>query len=199
MNLKEFANNGKKIKISKEFYSKLTDKPFDKCTFCDKELLESNEDYLIEKVIKQYKSLGSEDVLVEYAICLDCVEESMKTLSDESRQYIEKFFFEEHVIDGSNFTKMMSENFNIEQWTEKCVFTGNLKKDLEEYNLIAQCRGDDLIFMVTPYIIDGRIFEKLFSNLSEKTKKDYGRFMDKVTDPPPEFKEILKDRPLILI
>lgn len=199
MNLKEFANNGKKIKIPKELHSKLTDMPFDKCTFCEKELLESNEDYLIEKVIKRYISLGSEDVLVEYAICLDCVEESTKTLSDESRQYIEKFFFEEHIIDGSNFTKMMSENFDIEQWTEKCVFTGNLKNELEEYNLIAQCRGNDAIFMVTPYIIDGRIFEKLYSKLSKKTKEDYGRFMDKVTDPPPEFKEILKDRPLILI
>jgi len=199
MNLRDLSDNGKKKEIPKDLYSKLTDAPIEKCTFCDKELLESNEDYLIEKVVKRYKQLNSEDVIIEYAICFECLNEVSSSISEESQKFIEEFFLKNMDMTKSNIMKMLSDNFDFKEWTNSCVFTGNKKEDLDEYNLIVQCQGRNIVFMICPYMIDSRVFEDLYPKLSKQTKEDYGGFMNKVTDPPPEFEELLKDRPLILL
>jgi hypothetical protein len=75
-----------KLSIPKEFFNSETKEPFRTCMMCNQSLAEKQ--YMVEKAIKNYPSLGTKEIIFEYAMCLECAGKMHLELSEESRTRI---------------------------------------------------------------------------------------------------------------
>ena len=75
--------------ITPNFYQDANQKPFCECTFCGKNLQDSNEPYLIEKSFKRNRESKQLLTVIEYAICMQCTIKKSQAISEESKQNIE--------------------------------------------------------------------------------------------------------------
>ena len=66
------------------FHAYDTGAPFRSCQVCERDLMTYTKPYVIEKAIRRYPKFDTEDVIFEYAICMDCAEEQRKQMSKES-------------------------------------------------------------------------------------------------------------------
>lgn len=198
----EFDNNSLENKrigeIPPIFYSDISNQKFTHCCICDCNLMESNSPYLIEKSIKNYKEINSSDTILEYAICWQCHETLSESISQESKNKILEFYensdhFRNHII-------FFLENYikDIDRRLEHCCFSNIAIKDSEEYNIIAMCSQDKIIYDVFPMAIDFSVINELHEKLSVQTKDEIDRFKKQVTKLPPELDRLFKSRPIFI-
>ena len=190
---KHLFGNIKFEKIPKEFHSDLDKSPFSSCTFCSKDLFNGQDSYMIEKSYKINPNNGKRNTSFEYAICLSCNMRKMEAMSKESVKNIQNY---------------MEDNFVLEDWEsqaennnpfEKCIVTGKLAEDLEEYNIVGQFVGDQMIVGQFPILLSPSIGDEIQELLSQKTKDEFDDFMNKINDVPPELKELFKTKRPVLV
>jgi hypothetical protein len=180
--------------ITPNFYQDSNQKPFCECTFCVKNLHESNEPYLIEKSFKRNRESKQLLTVIEYAICLECTIKKTQAISEESRQNIEKYMRENVLNSEGNLPRR-----NFVEKLEFCAATGKNVEDLDEFNLVGQFIGDKMLLSEFPVIMSNEISEEIQGLLSEKTKEEFDKFMDTITGVPPELKELFKTKRPVLI
>jgi hypothetical protein len=83
-----------RIPIPELFHSADTRAPLERCLICERPLLDTEEEYLIEKAMRQYPDYGVKEVIIEYALCLDCHTDMQNALSDASKHALESYFLE---------------------------------------------------------------------------------------------------------
>ncbi len=181
------------------FHSYSLGKPFETCTVCNSSLLKEGTSYLIEKAFKKHQATGATDVIFEYAICMDCAGDIYRTLSTPSLESITAYF-ESHV----NFIQrrdafMHNPNTTPEDWLAHCIIKKTPREALDEYQICAHCEGSQLIYSFMPYTLSGAAAGELGALLSAKTLDQMDRFSDQFLGFPPEWRDLLKDRPLLLI
>ena len=180
--------------ITPNFYQDANQKPFCECTFCGKNLQDSNEPYLIEKSFKRNRESKQLLTVIEYAICMQCTIKKSQAISEESKQNIEKYM-RENVLN-------LEENLSNRDLTEKlgvCAASGKNVEDLDEFNLVGQFIGDKMLVREFPVVMSHEISEEIQGLLSEKTKEEFDKFMDTITGVPPELKELFKTKRPVLI
>ena len=193
MNENPFLKNARTIDIPKVFKTFVSEEHFTSCIICEKYLLDENTEYVIEKVMKD----GYAEV--EYAMCLDCVEDMRKKMSSESLQRIGEFF--ENRVDFVNkrYNLMQLQDCNVDDYISRCLVHDTSINDLKEYQIFAHCRGKQLVLSVFPYMIGHDATEEVQELLSAKTKEELDRFTDKYFGLPPDLREIIRNKNLILI
>ncbi len=158
--------------IPEVFYSTKTNKPFSNCTKCNKELISYNDDilYIIEKAFKQNIKQKTKDLIFEYAMCVDCIEEMHKEMSKKSLKRIEMYF--KLYVDFDKREKDLIEDCfdDVEPWISNCVITDTHISELEEYQIAAFCTNDDIIFTHLPFLLGEYALEEIQNLLSKKTK-----------------------------
>lgn len=184
--------------IPEEFYSFSSGKPFIECISCNKELIQSGEPYVIEKAIRKYKGYKAQDVIFEYAMCMQCAIKMQQEMSEESMQKITQFF-----SNNLDFEKLNQRRFGAEVDSQRaiqhCLITGDDRNDIEEYQIYAQCKGTNLISGTTPYMVSGAALEEVSELLSEKTKDELDGFIDDHFGIPPDLRKNIRSRDLIWI
>ena len=186
------------IPIPEIFYSDLTGKPMINCVSCDKDLLHSNEPYIIEKAFRHYSEYDINNTIFEYIMCMPCAQKVHDSMSKESRQKIEEFFSKMDLLQrGQDLWEQYGNDFD--SWTSKCLVNGSDRSEQEEFQLCAQCVGDKLVFSFLPYMLSFKASDEIASLLSQQTLDEYDRFIDDNFGLPPEFKKALKDNPVILV
>lgn len=173
--------------------------PFKRCVSCNKDLLDNNVEYVIEKAIRQYPEYGTSDVIFEYALCLECTEKIRHELSPDSLQRVQSY-----MMNNGNFIKQSQKlreehNWEVEDWIDKCAFTGQELKDQKEYQIIAHCRGNQMVFSMMPYMIGSQAMDEIANLLSDKTQDELNRFINDNFGIPPELKQPILDNPVMLI
>ena len=78
--------------IPPEFFCFETHSPFTNCLVCDKDLSKGDIDYFVEKAIKNYPDHDVADVVYEYAMCWNCVQQMNGQMSEDSMQNIQNYF-----------------------------------------------------------------------------------------------------------
>lgn len=194
MNLQENLFDHKNLKkIPLEFHSDADKAPFSACTFCSKDLSKGQDSYMIEKSYKVNPINGKRNTSFEYAICLSCNIRKMEAMSRESIQ---------------NIIIYMKNNFLSEEWElqaenknpfEKCIVTGKLAEELDEYNIVGQFVGDKMIVGRFPILLSPSIGDEIQELLSQKTKDEFDDFMETINGVPPELKELFKTKRPILV
>lgn len=185
------------IDIPGIFHSDLTGKPIEKCVNCDKNMIESNEPYIIEKAFRYYREFEVTNTIFEYIMCVPCAMEMHASMSEISRQKIQ-----EHMknidMHGRSFEMKKNHGNDFNAWIDECIVLKTPRQNLEEYQICAQCIGNKLIFDVLPYMMSHEASDEITSLLSAETLEEYNRFVDDNFGLPPEFKKALKDSPVFV-
>ena len=196
--MNENSQNFRLMPVPEIFYSSETNGLISECTICNKELLESNELYFIEKGIKNYPNSGKTDVIFEYAICETCMENMRKSISEESLERISKYMFEKIDFNSRMQRLFSQQEVKPDDWTSSCIVKNTNKETLDEYQVMCQCYGREAVFSLFPYMIGGEALEEIQNLLSKKTKEELDGFYDKYLGPSPEIKELFKTKVLII-
>ena len=174
-----------KYDIPSDFYSFETVSLFERCIECEKYLLDGETEYLIEKAVKNYKNFDANDIVFDYAMCMDCAENLRKEISPESWQKMKGYFQEN--IDIEKHLEMI--NGNPDKNLQSCMIKGTNVSQCQEYRIYAYCKGTKLNMENPPYLISGEVMEEIIPLLSDKTVDEMNGFFNKHFSPDPSFFE----------
>ena len=184
--------------IPNEFHQDGEGKPFQKCTFCSQDLVNSGAPYMIEKSYKRVPQEEKALTVFEYAICMSCNIEKMNAMSKESVAKIQAYMQENILMLEEVMEDERQKSF--EEKTSNCVVTRKSIDELEEFNMVGQFVGDKMILREFPVVISAEIGEEIQGLLSAQTRDELDNFMDTVNGVPPELKELFKStrRPVLV-
>ena len=193
-NLPEYTTGS----IPAYFQAQSTGEPFDLCISCNTSLLENDTLYMIEKAFRRYPGYEIEDVVFEYAMCLDCLQKMQQSLSVTSLENIASYFSERVDMEQRYHTLMPGFPINGDEWTTHCIISGKHTRDLEEYQIYGLCSGKAMVFGYFPYMLSGEIMDDLSTLISKKTKDELDGFIDDHLGLPPELKKLFLDRGIMM-
>ncbi len=179
--------------IPKLFHNFITGEPFSECICCTKALLHGEDHYLIEKAVKK------DDVIIEYAICIDCAQKKNEALSSDSRQRIEAWFTERIDLEQRAHELAETVGFNFEAWTERCIITGKARSEMDHYTIVGGFMGSNMVMGFGPYIMSPEAQGEMAELLSPETKREFDDFIGDNFGLPPELKKLIKDLDFITV
>ena len=140
-----------------------TGEMFQRCRMCDIDLMVEGTNYLIEKAFRK------KEVIFEYAMCFDCVQQMRETLSAQSRKLIDNYF-EEH-IDIEERRKTLIEKYGrrTRSWINNCMIKGTPMNQCEEHQIYGWFIDKDIVFTGMPYMLSGAVMDELLNLLSNET------------------------------
>ncbi len=187
------------IPVPKVFHSFATGMPFQQCKICEKNLLLDGTQYVIEKAIKRYPGYEAQDVMFEYAMCMGCLTDMHKAISEESVKLTSQYF-ESRVNLAERRGRLLREaGLRVEAWLSHCLLTGHSQEELDDFHLYAHCDGGDLLFTYLPYLISAQAIDELAGSLSVQTKDILDDFIDQHFGVPPELRKMLKNGVVALV
>ena len=190
----------KLIDIPEILRSDLTGEHLSNCVICDSYLLDDDTLYMIEKALINHKKFETYETIFEFAVCLECGGDKQGELSEESLININEYVFKNMPAPFQRAAHLgESETPDINRWLEQCIIKGTPRKEIGEYEIVAACKGKQLIADYMPFIIGDEAMEEMQGLLSQKTQDELDRFVDDNFGLPPELKELLKDKPLVLV
>lgn len=184
-------SDSKSVPIPKEFYNSETQQPFKNCLMCSQSLIQRQ--YVVEKAIKNYPTLGTSEVIFEYAMCLSCASKMHMELSEESRERIEAYMAS-HL---KNKTKNQ-EKKDITASLSQCMVKETDLSQSSEYSIYALCNGSEMVVSELPYALSGEVQDEIMQLLSAKSLDIMDDFIGNHFTGPPEVMEILKRRPVFI-
>ena len=198
MNLPDLVIINEFVPVPEIFHSEETRKPFDRCIDCGRFLLDDGTQYMIEKAFRSYKGFDARDTVFEYALCLECRERLAETLSSESKARIEAYFANHTDLVRRREDLIRGERLTVEAWLERCVVSGEPIREMEEFQILCQCDGPDMLFGYVPYAIGGAAIDEVVNLLSNATIDQLNGFSDEHLGIPPELEDIFAKRVLLI-
>lgn len=171
--------------------SSLPEKPT--CLFCEKDLKASNEPYMAEAAFRQYPEKELVDTVFSYSICIRCYEREKGSLSQDSQKSMQQFFEERVNLDE------LEQSIDDKYGMSKCAVSGEDVRTLVAFQIGALCQGDKLAEGFAAMVFSEKVIDELTMLLSDHTKEQLQRFRDKLPAIPPEFEDLFKDKPLVLL
>lgn len=177
--------------IPKELHNSETDAPFQRCMSCDRDLLDGEVEYFVERIFRTVPDLDITEALFEYAMCMPCAESFRDQMSKESRERIEAYF-----IEGvqRNRWKTLDEDGNT---LGTCILTGKSISECSEYSYHAYCKGDQLMEVAAPYAVSDLAMDEISELLSAETADELDDFKGKYFTGPPELADLINPKRLI--
>jgi hypothetical protein len=176
-----------RVPIPERFHSDEKDAPFAHCLQCDRPLLKGDPtEYLVEKAYRRYDAYDVEETIFEYALCIECHREMAASFSDLSRKRCNAYFAERVDLDARIGALLSGEAVEVGRWMKQCVAHGTPAGDLEEYQVLAHCVGNEMVLSHLPLLIGGPAMEEVAECLSAETRDELGGFRDDHFGVPPE-------------
>lgn len=180
--------------IPLNFHNSLSEKPFQECGICNRNLRDNNLAYLIEKAFRRFPENGGEELLFEIAVCHGCASEMRTQLSEDSRSAVNQFFYNEFM------TRLQElRNADDDYLMSHCMITGKPLQEMQEYQIYAHCQGNMMADHGAAYILSGEVIEQIQELLSEETRDQLSKFNDDHLGTPPEIQKILDRSPIFSI
>lgn len=168
--------------------------PFRECMKCQKNLMSEEAEYMIER------AFIPNDIVFEYAICVDCALSMRETMSKESRQNLDNFFqkhVSEHML--SAIFRLGRPDTPIEDLLAKCLVTGKHISRTDRYQIVGYFKGGFMQSHMPPFVISEEAAEQVQELLSQETKDEFDDFIDEFLGLPPELKELFKDSDILIL
>jgi hypothetical protein len=180
------------VPIPQQFLNSETLQPFEKCLMCSQSLKQIQ--YVVEKAIKNYPSLGTSEIIFEYAICLSCATKTHMELSEESRTRIQAYMADHLKNRQPNPEKAK----DLDSSLSRCMIKETDLSQSSEYSVYALCNGSEMIINELPYALSGEVQDEIMQLLSAKSLDIMDDFIGNHFSGPPEVMEILKRRPVFI-
>ena len=180
--------------IPQEFFCFETHRPFTNCLVCDNDLSKGDIDYFVEKAIKNYPDHEVADVVYEYAMCWNCVQQMNSQMSEDSMQNIQKYFSGQKDFMDKMMLHQSGQKPELEDSLEHCIITQEPASKLSEYMIYGHFRGDKMVLNTMPYLLSGQVMDEVADLLSNETLGEIDNFMGSYFGGPPELEELWKTR-----
>jgi len=181
-----------RIPIPESFYSIDTGDLHSTCIACDTSLLDGSTEYLIEKGTRRYDAYDAQETVFEYALCMDCHTAMRESFSDASLRRCQAYL-SEHVDLGERIGRLLqTAAIDHSDWLRRCVVHDTPREELEEYQVMAHCRGDEMLLTHLPLMMGGQAMDELAERLSNETIDELGGFRNEHLGPSPELKRDLQ-------
>ncbi|MBN1251050.1 MAG: hypothetical protein JXR51_07385 [Bacteroidales bacterium] len=185
------------IDIPKVFYAEKSNNLFSKCIMCDKNLLEENTFYHIEKSLKKNLKSGQTELIFEYALCINCQQKIAEEFSKETIERI-KMYYDLYVDFKKRYEELTKDKIiDVNSWISNCIFTKKPISELNEYHIGALCVGKKLILDALPFAVSWDAINEMESLYSKKTKDALDGFKDLIM--PPEIREKIPDGSRVIL
>lgn len=178
------------LPLPSAFTNSETGEPFSYCMMCDCAL--KDKQYLVEKAIRNYKALGTREVIFEFAMCLPCAGKMHFELSEESRGRVAAFM-SNHIVRKDYFSTE-----DVDRSILNCAVNGSAVEEVGEYSVYALCNGSEITLGEFPYALSGEAQDEIMKLLSAKSLEILDDFIGKHFSGPPEVIELLKKRPILV-
>jgi len=190
-NGKEFITV-KEIEIPQDFLNSKTEKPFEKCSLCNKNIV-SEEMYFIEKNYKKSLQTAKHELIFEYAMCFECRQNLASELSKESVQNLQMYF--------DLYTQNSKEPETDQEVKQKLSTCFVRKKNITEFNEYQKgaifANNKMLLMNNSPIAMSSYAIEEIQELISEKTRDFLDGIKDKIM--PPEIGNKIPDNRLIFV
>ncbi len=160
--------------IPEVLFSFYEDRPFKSCTRCGESLSDFPDGYKVSKNFKKG------EVIIEYALCMPCVERMLNEASDESKRVLQQFQEERYREDVSGFDDCAL--------CEKTQMTARG----EEFGLTGICQG---LNMFDSAMICIECMEEMSEVISDETRGKWNRFREENFPGVPGDFEPMPDKP----
>lgn len=183
----------KRVPLPPTFYADDTEAPFEECLVCERSLRDGTTDYVIEKGYRAFEAYDVEETVFGYALCMPCHATLNESFSAASKQRCQSYLSERVDLRARTATLLDEEDTpDPAEWTQNCIVHDTPKEELEEYQILAHCHGDDLLLTHLPLLIGGPAIDALVQRLSNETLDELGGFRDEYFGLPPEFEQNLQ-------
>ena len=184
--------------IPQLFHSYNSDSLFTHCLCCDESVLESGNEYVIEKAYTQYSDYNLSDTVFEYAMCLDCMMQLQNQMSVTSLQRVGAYF-EQYVNIEDRIRQSHQEGVDIYDRLSHCLIRGTSVVELNEYQVFGLFKEDRMLLGPFPYMIGGDVMDEIAQLLSNETLGEIDGFMDTHFGLPPELRKLFLEKPVLII
>ena len=192
-------DKSERVSIPSDFFSTETGKPFTHCKSCERNLLNADVHYVVEKAITSNKKYNTTDTIFEYALCYSCYQTTLKSMSDTSIRNIQNYFIEHGERIQQRIMDFLQGKAKVNDLIDFCAIKGTARKDLTEYQIACHCIGENINSAYPPLMIGYEAMDEMMGLLSDKTLGEIDRFYNDIIDIPPEFRDILIDRPVFIL
>jgi len=183
------------IATPKLFYSEKTGQAFTECSMCGNKFTEYDT-YIIEKAFKKELS-GKHEMIFEYALCQNCMDNMRTELSDESLKNIEMYYKLYVDFEKRNEKLLSKSHFDLTDWISNCIITGNSIDQEEEFTVGGMIINNRLILNGMPFALGQKAMYEMQEVLSKKTKDFLDGFQKEIF--PPDVREKIPDGSLIIL
>ena len=153
---------------------------FKRCDICDTNLLHKGQVYVIEKGFRHG------ELQFQYATCMDCVQKMDEDMSYPSLR-MRDFWERKYLRTDERFEKLSKTSLrDVKPWIATCAVTGQHRRELDEYQLVAVCQGNQLFMCGYPLMLSEQALEQLRDLMSKETREEWDRFARDVLDLSPE-------------
>lgn len=182
----------KRVSIPSTFYAEDTEAPFEECLACERSLRGASTEYVIEKGYRSFENYDVEETVFGYALCLRCHSTLSESFSTTSKQRCQTYLSKHIDLRKRSVALLGEEDIETARWTQHCIVHDTPKQELQEYQLLAHCQGDDMLLNHLPLMIGGPAVEALTQRLSNETLDELGGFRDEYFGLPPELQRNLQ-------
>ena len=187
------------IEIPKIFLCSETGKPIEHCMLCSRFLLADGTLYFIEKSVRQCAELNAKEVIFEYAICLQCSIKMNASISAKSRRRISEYLSKHGRFEERRINLMQQDEPDPERWIDRCLVRDTPIAGTEEYQLVAQFEGRNMLLHDMPFALSREAIDELTHLLSARSLGEMDDFLGKYFSGPPELASLLRKRPPVLV
>jgi len=207
-----------RIPIPSAFHSDESEQPFRECLVCECSLRDGSTEYLVEKAYRRFDDFDVTETVFEYAICLSCHLEIIKSFSALSRARCEDYF-EDRINLSERAARLLAtqddpqadadssdadrdtpdllrassdpDEIDVNDWLDGCIVHNTPIQEMSEYQILGHCVGEDLMLTHLPIVVGGRAMDELAGLLSNETLDEMGGFRDQYFGLPPELQRDL--------
>jgi hypothetical protein len=177
-----------RVPIPSTFYAEDTEAPFETCLACDRRLRTDATEYVIEKGYRSFEAYDVQETVFGYALCLRCHASLSQSFSTESKRRCTAYLDEHVDLPARTASLLDQDSLDPTSWTQHCIVHDTPKENLEEYQMLAHCRGEEMLLTHLPLMIGGPAVDDLVQRLSNETLDELGGFRDEHFGLPPELK-----------
>jgi len=175
--------------IPEAFHSLETDTPFKTCCDCGCELLDSAEMYMVQK------SFAKAECVMEFALCDQCKKELDAQISDESKEALYDFLFDNSDVLKAEHEPDPSE---VMQQIEQCLVCERKRSDCESYTYSGLFVGSHIVAGLLPMMICDHCQEAISENMSDHTRDVKDKFYRENFPGPPSEIDLPNSKPIFL-
>jgi hypothetical protein len=157
---------------------------FESCVVCEADLNDH------ELVFLVFKEVLKTEVIVEMAICMECLDVLEQVYSQQTRRAIDTLFVQSGWCERAR-ERLQADVATWPRWLDHCALTGQPRAKCTSYEVIGICCGDLTQVSFFPYVVGTEGILRMEAMISQQSRANWNRFLGQHQGLSPELRHLL--------